>query len=312
MSLVDLKEKGFVIIRGEIDQSNVIFAQNNIKGNTVHYGNLEQYINNNMVKTVKNKFGMDLEVVKYRISNNTNSTDAGDFHRDMMTYNLDLVPAPVYTLLCYLDKSEMDVIPGSHKKITMNYWEMLTDKSIRITMNPGDLLLFHNTLLHRGVFTNKTKNRRLIQLFDCVEKKNKNILNKMVHLACYKDCNTKAGSMKSFIVRNKFFHRLAGFVYTYTTKTGYGAVNPGFKDKLGLSRYDYFSGEANQDRLEPRRDRFEKDNLYVVLSDIDTLKDVKTNQKISEYVFYRPMIKLLIQLIIMIVLLWFIVRKYVI
>ncbi len=40
-------------------------------------------------------------------------------------------------------------------------------KSITLTMSVGDILIFNSTLLHRGIFTEKLKNCRLIQVFDC-------------------------------------------------------------------------------------------------------------------------------------------------
>ena len=61
---------------------------------------------------------MDLDYIKYRVSNSNNSSDAGAFHRDIHTYN---ETQPIYTCLAYLDESMLEIIPKSHKQLCISY-----------------------------------------------------------------------------------------------------------------------------------------------------------------------------------------------
>lgn len=74
---------------------------------------------------------------------------------------------PIYTLVIYLDKSRMEVVPGSHRKTRMNSLQILTLKPVTNEMNAGDAILFHASLLHAGIFVHHTGERRVIGDFHC-------------------------------------------------------------------------------------------------------------------------------------------------
>ena len=57
----------------------------------------------------------DPKYVKYRFSNNNNSTDASTFHGDVYNHTKSEL-LPIYTCLCYFDEAEMELIPASHLK----------------------------------------------------------------------------------------------------------------------------------------------------------------------------------------------------
>jgi hypothetical protein len=111
--------------------------------------------------------GNDWNIVhtKYRVSNNNNS-DAGAFHRDVVCMGPWI---PALTCLTYFDSTVMELIPGSHHKIGVTYKEALSMfyKRVSIYVEPGDILIFYATILHRGIFTRGQKQRRLVQVFDC-------------------------------------------------------------------------------------------------------------------------------------------------
>lgn len=80
----------------------------------------------------------------------------------------------IYTCLLYFDEADMEVIPFTHKKDYVNKYSAseLFNQRIRIKMEPGDVLIFHSNLHHRGVgyntllSTGLVKSRRLLQIFD--------------------------------------------------------------------------------------------------------------------------------------------------
>jgi ectoine hydroxylase-related dioxygenase (phytanoyl-CoA dioxygenase family) len=62
----------------------------------------------------------------------------------------------------------MEVIPGSHTKLFMNFNDSIKSLGNRkkIYIEQGDILLFYSNLLHRGIFTENLTHRRLIQVFE--------------------------------------------------------------------------------------------------------------------------------------------------
>jgi len=80
----------------------------------------------------------DAIYVKARFSNNNNSTDASVLHSDV--YNYTGKEIPIYTLVCYFDEAQLEIIPGSHKKISLT--ESLKKKKI-LHMNPADVCIIN-------------------------------------------------------------------------------------------------------------------------------------------------------------------------
>jgi len=72
----------------------------------------------------------DPRYIKFRFSNNNNSIDASVFHRDDYNYT-DSSMIPIYTALCYFDKAELEIIPGSHIKNNLS----LTDLYKRVSFH---------------------------------------------------------------------------------------------------------------------------------------------------------------------------------
>ena len=97
------------------------------------------------------------------------------FHRDIHPKKKS---TSLYLFL-YLDNSWMEIIPCSHQEPVMTYIQALKFLGYRKKLNlkPGDILIFHSSLIHRGLFVKKQKQRRLVQLFSCLplDKIEKNI-----------------------------------------------------------------------------------------------------------------------------------------
>ena len=83
-------------------------------------------------------------------------------------------------------------------------------------MNPGDLLLFNASLLHRGIFyKTKSKNRRLIQLFDCVSLRDmKKYEESILHIPCRNECSSLISNSLIKINKNKFSSDVANRIGT--------------------------------------------------------------------------------------------------
>ena len=167
-----LKSKGYLLINNAINKSDIINAQNNIGKKTVNYRRIENF-NKLVFDRINEILKLNLKCSKYRVSNNNNSTDAGQFHRDLKIVNkkyMNNANYPIFTVVTYLDKSIMEIIPYSHKNYSMNIIDSMINfmKSVKITVNPGDILIFYSSIIHRGIFTLKNNNRRIIQNFGCI------------------------------------------------------------------------------------------------------------------------------------------------
>lgn len=103
--------------------------------------------------------------MKFRFSNNNNSTDASTFHGDVYNYNgTELLP--VYTGLCYFDNSQIEVIPGSHKYHNKGWSIPMFNKRKVLNLTTGNILVFHANLHHRGVHFNEHPNCSLLKVFE--------------------------------------------------------------------------------------------------------------------------------------------------
>jgi hypothetical protein len=130
---------------------------------------MKEFIDTDFIPTISYNadFMTKPKYCKFRYSNNNNSTDASTFHCDIYNFT-DNEIMPIYTCLCYFDKTQLEVIPGSHKKSFRNYNSSIDaylQKKI-IDIEPGDILIFHANLFHRGTNFDTKGNRRLLQVFD--------------------------------------------------------------------------------------------------------------------------------------------------
>lgn len=171
-----LAEDGYILLKNKIPANDLNFeftlppAIDSTGKARVNYSKLKYFIDNiyfPRVSTSTPYYG------KFRYSNNTNGKDAAVLHGD--TYNhTDENTIGIYTCLLYFDEAEMELIPFTHKKDYVNSLSAseLFNKRIKIKMDPGDVLIFHSNLHHRGVGyntllgTGAVKSRRLLQIFD--------------------------------------------------------------------------------------------------------------------------------------------------
>lgn len=133
--------------------------------NTVDYCALDSVVENALQPKVDALTGWQSYFTKWRLSNATNKTDAGLFHRDNKFLS---EVKDIYTVLVYVDGGTIELLPGSHLQAKRSVWESVKHhKDItRLKIKPGDLLIIHSNILHRGIFfEQKVDNRRLLQIF---------------------------------------------------------------------------------------------------------------------------------------------------
>lgn len=245
-----LETNGFVVFRNVLDPS---LSDQFIVDKKVNYAIATDYIDNYMLKKVNEIMDWDSVYTKYRISDNNNSNDASTFHRDIIpSNNKELLPS--FTCLTYFDKTTMELISGSHKQLQMSHsdsFKTYFNNIIKITMNPGDVLLFYSTLLHRGIFTENLPNRRLIQVFEVfpnVEEWER-CSGKIHHLLGDNSYNERMIS----ISKNKILNSIMNYYAYLNASTGY----------TPLDEYDYISSESRCERLDIDG-TFQDSNRYIV------------------------------------------------
>jgi len=259
-----LHRDGFYHFRNVMSPENVDYARKYVT-DTANYTKMEVYISQ-VLGSLYTESGLQLDCTKYRISNNNNSVDAAGFHRDLQAMNNDIVePVPVYTVLSYLDDdSTMELIPGSHKKYRMSILEAIRslNNSVEIQVRPGDILIFHASLIHRGVFYKRVSNRRLIQCFDCTP--NADYSQKILHLPCMKTCSKTMRTMFSYIAGARPLIKTFDTINYFNVATGYGSTS-NFMARLNYEGIEFLSTESNTPRLKPKFDEPDILNKYIIL-----------------------------------------------
>jgi hypothetical protein len=213
----------------------------------VSYSVLAEFIAERMVPRINGALGIDYTHAKYRFSDNTNVSDAGAFHRDIIVLD---EWRPLITALTYLDDAVMEVIPGSHRRLRMSLYEALVAKKARLRLRPGDVLVFYASLLHRGAFENTSVSdrRRLLQLFDggtspaMHAKHNARVMHvpgrPQYTSALARICRTRVGLA------------LGGLVGYANAAAGYGPASTSFRRRImDTFQVDVLASEGTQRRM---------------------------------------------------------------
>ena len=260
-----IRDQGFFIFKNILNDHEINIAKKYFYDNKVNYNRLKnEFINPFMINKVENLINKKLVNIKYRASNNNNSSDAGCFHRDLHVITPDK-NIKVYTILIYLDGGNMQIIPESNKNQFMNFIDIIKywKKIKNIQLSPRDILIFEMTTLHRGIFYNKQPNRRLIQLFDTVYEEDLDFFLKTVmHISCKDKCNKFISNFFINTSKNKFINKIINTVGYYNSAFGYGRGI--IKKFISNKEIKYLSTESNQPRAIIINNIFQKDNLYVL------------------------------------------------
>jgi len=264
-----LKKRGYVIFRDAIENSDIKHAQKNINKKTVNYTEIEKF-NKVVFNKIYEKTNVRLKCSKYRVSNKDNSTDAGQFHKDFKILNKkDMnkndIP-PVYTVVTYLDTTQMELLPFSHKNYNMSLTESMKSfkDTVTVKINPGDILIFYSILIHRGVFTIKGDNRRIIQNFACIPEDKYDYYNsKTLHLRCEGTCSSTRESIAKLISSSKLINPIFNYLLYLNSSMGYSYMWYHF-NLLGCKKYKYVETEADNPRLIPKNNQFDTINKYIL------------------------------------------------
>jgi hypothetical protein len=232
-------------------------------GQHVDYMKMEGFIRDQMLDTVKQVLELRStpDYIKYRVSDNNNSADAAGFHRDIIYKRSGLIVPPCYTCLTYFDDTTMELIPGSHKK---NY-SLLEIPSLyarrkRITVRRGDLLIFHSTLLHRGIFTDNVPHRRVVQIFEVFL--NTSALQTFAPYIVHAQGDERFSSW--MIHANKTPSIMTSLINTFgfiNAATGYGVP---FRCREYAHPLTYVSSEGLRGRIRPEVGAWQPINKYVI------------------------------------------------
>ncbi len=164
-----INNNGFLLLKNILTPEQLEYGLSSDNNGVVNYQLMKNFIDNIFIPTISSntEFMPDPKYVKFRYSNNNNSKDASTFHSDVYNYS-STETIPIYTCLCYFDNTQLEVIPGSHKKAFRDNNISFTSyfKKIRINMGPGDILIFNSNLYHRGVDYKTKGDRRVLQVFD--------------------------------------------------------------------------------------------------------------------------------------------------
>ena len=269
---------GYILLRNFINEELAARMNENIlDDNKVNYKNYDIVIDD-ILKKLDYDMNWKSTYNKYRVSEGkikqtSNSTDASNYHRDVGIFdNTDIVPE-IYTLVIYLDKSTLQLIPDSYK--TFNYSDLKNE--IDIHFNPGDAILFNALTLHRGKYENESdsKTRKCIQVFE-VFKNDED----------YNNYNSKTLTIPSIDVEQ---YDIANLAQNYFLKNKMlreyskvkGLQSFCIKKKSISDDFYYFSSEAERKRT--YRD-IDLGNLY---RNTNTTFDIKNNNDI----FYKLIIR---------------------
>jgi hypothetical protein len=161
-------DDGYLLLRNKLSNDEIEFLLTcSTSDNKINYKIVKDFIDNYFMRSIiKNTtFITNPTYYKFRYSDKKNSTDASLIHSDIYNFNDKIEHVPLYTCLCYLDDSQMELVPGSHKKTNLSWLESY-NKKIQVDLKRGDILIFYSGLHHHGINYHDNPNRRLLQVFD--------------------------------------------------------------------------------------------------------------------------------------------------
>jgi hypothetical protein len=282
--VLSLQTEGYVLWRNAIPQDRVHHAQESINTSKVNYRVILPYIKNDMLPVVNKNLNWSSVYTKSRISDNNNSADASAFHRDVACHHPKKKIFPVYTCLSYLDTTTVEIIPKSHLSPVMTFTEAIQkyNQAIPIKINPGDILLFHAGLIHRGIFSEGLNHRRLIQVFEVYP--SQQLMNeyksRIVHT--YNETSRPVGKSFMLLSKNKPIFWIINAMGYLNAAMGYGYYHKPM-ERASLP-YEYCSSEGTQERLKKTdEDGWGKSNVYILMGDHPSMQSNSTSLQFWQY-----------------------------
>lgn len=252
------------IIRNSLTPEEINFALKCFVNDKIDYVSMKYFIEDIMLQIINEKMNWDCIYTKFRVSNNNNSADASTFHRDIIYKNNNNTILPLYTCLMYLDNARMEIIPGS--ELVKSYSVLDALKTFKnnvkeINLQPGDILIFNSNTLHRGIFTDNLKSRKLIQVFDVHPDLESYITNenKLLHI----EGKEKHSNLFIQLSKNKLTGNIMNYYGFLNAATGYGNNNNILND-LGYTDKEIISSEGLRGRVMiDYYERYQPTNKYI-------------------------------------------------
>ena len=253
-----LQERGYVIFRQAIDPRRLEACTS--ADNKADYRCMQGFIDRDLMSAVDERLGWHADYVKFRYSNNNNSSDASNLHRDIIMQKE--VGCPCYTCLTYLDTTRLEVVPGSHRRpfgtMLSGVYEFLVNRKVE-TLQPGDIMVFSSTLLHRGIFSYGARSRRILQVFEVFPSHAtlKGQLQRSIHVT---------GNWGDVMVHvsKTGLNDHSNFIHYLNAYTGYGILR---------EDCDYLSSENMRPRLAVRDGEWQDINYYIMKHDTINLPE---------------------------------------
>jgi|TARA_B110000211_G_C13996485_1_gene516453 hypothetical protein len=284
-----LKEDGMYVLPGLVNNDKWANAISCPTGN-VNYKLMRVYIDECILE-INKTIGWNSVMTKYRVSagctfDTSNATDASAFHRDLQQHS-ESENFPVFTLIVYLDPAELGVIKGSHLKRHMSLLDAITQTTEVLSLAPGDGVLFHASLLHKGLFK-KLDSRRVIQCFDIYptpELADK-YSNRIIHIWLDPDSTES----EKGIIMAKFTHLWISGIMKYVAYI-LAAQGYGHKNIVLPNGIEAISGEAWRGRLPHMQEsdgEFHSGNLYVIANELYCVDaDEENNKIIRNFIYHK-------------------------
>lgn len=284
MSSEDLKSQGYCLLQNVYKKDRIQYAQSCFsEDRKVQYKKLEGFIYDTVIKCVDRNLGWRSVFTKYRASDNNNSSDAGAFHRDVIKYNRDPLE-PFYTCLAYLDSTVMELIPKSHQDPFMTHSksiDQIRNNTVQIRIEVGDLLVFHSTLLHRGIFTEHLPHRRLIQIFEVYP--SQELFNRfnpeVIHIPATPLYSQPASALNEWIFKYETVGKVCNWFGFINAATGYGFEFDSEHNNT-TSNHLVYSSEGTRPRLvvhDNGNNRWQPGNRYIIVQ--STIRTVPEEQR---------------------------------
>lgn len=289
-----IKRDGYYVFRNMISDTELDVCKKYFYDDKVNYNRLrDEFINPSMLKKVGSELQRKLVNIKYRASNNNNSSDAASFHRDLHIKNNEK-RVNNFTILTYVDGGIMQLIPGSNRNQQIDFLQIkhYYDSVVEIKLAPGDVLIVEMATIHRGLFYKKQKERRLLQLFDTVFNEELDyFLKNVLHIPCRNNCSKTQSDMFIKLNKNKFVSNMINGASFFNTALGYSKLP--MKYITSLEGVKYISPESNQPRVVIKDDTFQPNNLYATNFPVI---DIPEHER-SRYIFLSLMLNHIMTLI---------------
>jgi hypothetical protein len=303
-----LNEDGYLLIKNGLNENELIFLEKSINNKLINYTLLKEFIDNIFTKKINTKLNWNLEYTKFRLSNNNNS-DASSTHRDIICYDKNKNTYPIFTCLTYLQNTILEIIPKSHTNPTYKIYEIfkLYYNIKKINIKRGDILVFNSRLLHRGIFTEKLKNRYLLQVFEVYP--NIELYNlyskKVIHIKGEEEYKNQMTNISKI----NFIINFINYLSFINSATGYG-YNENIMKKLNINNeFTYVSSDGFTNNLKIIPNKLQKINKYILNKNITYLN--KEDGKIFRYYSYnKQFIKYGCVIFVFIIILLFILYYY--